>query len=108
MVTLDNGADGTEIHIHPGQKLVLRLSGESGSTGYRWKLISGPSHHLVQIARTYESNVKPPNVGGGGTAVYTFALHHPGKADLKLGLFPPGRGRPADHFFTLHVDIDHP
>ncbi len=95
--------------LHVGQKLVVRLPGESGSTGYHWKLLSGAGRFLVQKERKFVPDHPPPPpgappvVGGGGKAVYVFEARHAGKSALSLGLFSPGRKR--KHLFSVKLVI---
>jgi predicted secreted protein len=112
-VIVDESAAGTIVHLHPDQKLIVKLPGESGSTGYRWKVVSGVGRALVQTDRSFQSDAPPPApgkpvmVGGGGTAVFTFVAKHRGHSDLKLALLPPGRHRKPAKFFHVIVDIGH-
>jgi len=91
--------------------LALRLPGESGSTGYRWKLISGTGWQLAQTARSYESTTPPPApgqpvmVGGGGIAIFIFTARHRGVVPLRLALLPPGRGRKPAKMFHVRVHV---
>jgi len=110
-VTVDLSAKGTEIQLHTGQTLVVRLTGESPSTGYGWRVVSNPSHHMAQLDRGSipdhppPAPGQPPLVGGGNTAVFTFKAQSPGKALLKLALFPPGRRRKPVAFFDLRIVV---
>jgi predicted secreted protein len=87
------------VKLHVGQKLVVRLPGESASTGYRWKLLSGTGRFLLQKDRKFVRDHpprppgSPPVVGGGGKAVYVFEARHAGRSALSLGLYSPGRKR---------------
>jgi predicted secreted protein len=113
-VIVEDAAAGTVVHLHPEQKLIVKLSGESGSTGYRWSVVSGVGHALVQTDRSFQSDAPPPTpgrppvVGGGGTAVFTFVAKHHGHSNLKLVLLPPGRHRKPAKFFHVLVDVGHP
>jgi len=112
-VIVEEAAAGTVVHLHPEQKLIVKLSGESGSTGYRWSVVSGVGRALVQTDRSFQSDApppapgQPPMVGGGGIAVFTFVAKHHGRTSLKLALLPPGRHRKPAKFFQLAIDISH-
>jgi predicted secreted protein len=111
VVTFGDEANGTGLTLHPGQKLILRLPGESPSTGYGWRILGGLGPHVKLIDRTAVSDLPPPPpgqpamAGGGGTAVYRFVAERPGPALLRLGLFPPGHGRPVARVFRLRVTV---
>ena len=113
-VIVEEAAARTVVHLHPDQKLIVKLAGESGSTGYRWKVVSGVGRSLLQTDRSFQSDAPPPApgappmVGGGGTAVFTFVAKHHGRSDLKLALLPPGRHRKPAKFFQIFVDVGHP
>jgi predicted secreted protein len=113
-VVIDDSAAGTVVHLHPEQKLIVKLPGESGSTGYRWKTVSGLGRSLMQTDHSFKSDApppapgQPPMVGGGGTAVFTFVAKYHGRTNLKLALLPPGRHRKPATLFHIYIEVGHP
>jgi predicted secreted protein len=108
-VTVGDDSNYKSVTLHSGQTLMLRLSGESPSTGYAWKLLTGTGPHLALTSHNFESDVpapgQPPVVGGGGTSVYLFTAKRPGVAVLRLALYPPGRDRRIAKSFRLRVNV---
>ncbi len=109
-VTVGNDANGTAVNLHPGQMLILRLAVCRGC-GYEWRVLSTGNGQLGKPVTTLESNVpppapgQPPMLGGNSTAVFTFTAGRPGATDLRLALYPPGRGAAAGQIFRLHVVV---
>jgi predicted secreted protein len=111
-VSVTDDASGTTVKLHGGDPLTISLSGESGSTGYAWKLLSGRGKVLALADHSYKSDLppavpgKPAMVGGGGTATFIFTAKHPGTAFVRLGLYPPGRHRHIAKIFRLKVIVE--
>jgi predicted secreted protein len=112
-VSVSDSASGTTVKLHGGETLTIALSGESGSTGYAWKLLSGRGKVLGLTDHSYKSDLPPPApgqpavVGGGGTATFVFTAKHPGTAFVRLGLYPPGRHRHVAKIFRLKVVVSY-
>jgi predicted secreted protein len=110
-VTVGDDSNYKSVTLHSGQTLMLRLSGESPSTGYAWKLITGTGTHLTLTSHNFDSDApppapgQPPLVGGGGTSVYLLTAKRPGVAVVRLALYPPGRDRKIVKSFRLRVVV---
>lgn len=109
-VTVGTDANGTTVNLHPGQMLILRLAVCRGC-GFHWRVLAAGNGQLGKPSTTLESSAppaapgQPPMLGGIGTAVFTFTAERSGSTDLRLALYPPGRGAGATQTFRLHVAV---
>jgi len=113
--TVGDDANGTTVHLHPGQKLIVRLT-ENRAAGYNWRLASGPGAHLSKPERTFEPEsaappvpAPPSHVPGApnGTAVFVFTAERPGVASVQFVQYSPWHRHSTRRTFRLRVVVGH-
>ena len=104
-VSLGADADGSQVELAVGERLVVRLDGNP-STGYTWEVQEGTGPVLRQVGETEFSGGDPSLVGSGGTLTLTFEAVQAGTTALVLVYHRPWETEvePADTF-TVTVSV---
>ncbi|QLY30097.1 protease inhibitor I42 family protein [Nocardia huaxiensis] len=105
-VTVDESANGTELQMVPGQRLVVRLK-SNPSTGYSWGIQSEDQSILMQDGEPgYEQDPGPSMPGKGGTAVWAFRAITAGTTTLEMVYARPWEpASDANQKFALTVKV---
>ncbi|WP_282785339.1 protease inhibitor I42 family protein [Nocardia sp. CC201C] len=105
-VTVDQSANGTELDLPTGQRLLVRLP-SNPSTGASWAMVRLDQDILRQDGDPdYQADPGPAMPGKGGTETWAFRAEQPGTATLELVYSRPWE-EPADtdRRFTLTVRV---
>jgi predicted secreted protein len=104
-------ANGTTVHLHPGQKLVVRLA-EQRTAGYNWRQVTGSGAHLSRPSRSFEPEPgAAPRPGAhapnavDGIAIFVFTAEHPGATRVQLDLYSPWHRHSTRHSFAVRVVV---
>ncbi|MBL1079206.1 protease inhibitor I42 family protein [Nocardia sp. 2] len=105
-VTVDESANGTELQMVPGQRLVVRLK-SNPSTGTSWGIERLDQAILLQDGDPgYEQDPGPSMPGKGGTAVWAFRAVEPGTTTLEMVYARPWEpASDANQRFALTVKV---
>ncbi|WP_280358303.1 protease inhibitor I42 family protein [Nocardia otitidiscaviarum] len=105
-VTVDRSANGTELDVRPGQRLLIRLP-SNPSTGYSWGTVRFDQGILIQDGDPdYQADPGPDMPGKGGTETWAFRAERPGTTTLELVYARPWEEpSDADERFTLTVRV---
>jgi inhibitor of cysteine peptidase len=97
---------GRTVVLRKGDTVRLTLS-ENPSTGYRWRFRKRATKRVLRLVSSkFVSNPSSPGqVGVGGKHKYVFKARRKGRTSFRLGLFPPGKGRPIARRFSLKVRV---
>lgn len=90
--------NNARIEVPLGDRLVLRLEA-CESCGYSWKVMQKPSAAVIAYSKQLKSQQDPgcsaPCTGGTAHERFQFQSKGQGQSTVKLGLFPPGKHKPA-------------
>ena len=96
-------ANGTTIGLKFMERLTVRLTGASASTGYSWKVITTETSWLKPYAHEVLLNDCGGTAAGCGQ-VDEFSYDPTGSdGALEIGLFAPGASTPAERFKLAYV-----
>jgi inhibitor of cysteine peptidase len=104
-VSLGADADGSQVELAVGERLVVRLDGNP-STGYTWEVQEGAGTVLAQIGEAEFEGSDPALDGSGGTLTLTFEAARAGTTTLVLVYHRPWEAdvEPVDTF-TVTVTV---
>ncbi|WP_306362655.1 protease inhibitor I42 family protein [Nocardia sp. CC227C] len=105
-VTVDESANGTELDLLTGQRLLVRLP-SNPSTGASWAMVRLDQDILLQDGEPdYRADPGPAMPGKGGTETWAFRAERPGTATLEL-VYARSWEEPSDtdQRFTLTVRV---
>lgn len=105
-VTVTESANGTELQLVPGQRLLVKLP-SNPSTGYSWGMQRIDESTLLQDGDPgYEQDPGPSMPGKGGTATWAFRAVQPGISTLEMVYARPWEPpSDANQRFTLTVRV---
>ncbi|MFI6867371.1 protease inhibitor I42 family protein [Nocardia sp. NPDC050406] len=105
-VTVDESANGTELQLVPGQRLLVKLP-SNPSTGYSWGIQRLDESMLLQDGEpSYQQDDGPAMPGKGGTDTWAFRAVQSGISTLEL-VYARSWEAPseANKTFTLTVRV---
>ncbi len=97
----DGPAPRNATPLYIGRPYELRYD-VNGGTGYRWRVTAaGPSGRIAVVSSRYAPVPGKSQPGAPAVQLITVAGLEPGRAAVRVQLFPPGRGaKPAQTLVT--------
>jgi predicted secreted protein len=105
-ITATDQDHGTELRLHLGDELTVRLEAIPG-TGYTWKILGGAEEVLSQVGETVFEKSSTQLVGGVEQQIFRFRVKATGMRQLEFKYCRPWdkSGIAAKSYFVkLHIE----
>ncbi len=105
-VIITNADDGKTVTVSSGNRVIIQLPDNSGSTGYTWDFTTSKNQVLTWQNTTYLPPTSHPMPGAPGTIAFTFLAHDSGNVHIEFALRRIWEANvpPVQHFAVIvHV-----
>ena len=107
-IILTKADDGKTVTASSGNRIIIQLPDNSGSTGYTWNFTTSSNQVLTWQNTTYLPPRSLPMLGAPGIVAFTFLTHDSGNVHIQFALRRNWEVNvPPIQRFTVTVHVQH-